>query len=61
MVWRTGSGILPDSPSLDRVIPELGYVQGNVIWVSHRANSIKQNATAEEILAVGQFYKNLKH
>ena len=40
------------SPSLDRIIPSLGYVQGNVAVISHRANIIKQNATAEELRAV---------
>lgn len=40
---------LPNSPSLDRIRPELGYVAGNVWVVSHRANSIKSNATTEEL------------
>jgi hypothetical protein len=40
---------LPNSPSLDRIRPELGYVAGNVWVVSHRANSIKNNATADEL------------
>ncbi len=43
------------SPSLDRVIPEKGYVRGNVAWVSNKANSIKSNATAEEIYAVAEW------
>lgn len=47
-----------NSPSLDRVIPELGYVRGNVIVVSYRANTIKSDATAEEIMAVANFYKS---
>ena len=45
--------------SLDRIIPELGYIQGNVVVVSNKANVIKNNATADEVLAVGNFYKNL--
>lgn len=40
----------PDSPSLDRLIPDLGYVKGNVLVVSHRANTIKNNATPDELL-----------
>lgn len=48
-----------NSPSLDRIIPEKGYVKGNVITVSNRANTIKNNATPEEIIAVGEFYKKL--
>jgi hypothetical protein len=36
------------SPSLDRIIPHLGYVPGNVAVISHRANQIKNSGTAEE-------------
>ena len=50
----------PNSPSLDRIIPHLGYIPGNVIIISQRANTIKHNATPDEILAVGNFYKNLE-
>ena len=45
--------------SLDRIIPELGYVSGNLVVVSNKANIIKNNATPDEILIVGNFYKNL--
>jgi hypothetical protein len=38
-----------NSPSLDRRIPELGYVPGNVFVISHKANTMKSNATFEEI------------
>ena len=41
-----------NSPSLDRLIPELGYVPGNVTIISHKANTIKSNANPEEILNV---------
>ncbi|MBT9169104.1 MAG: hypothetical protein DDT19_02456 [Syntrophomonadaceae bacterium] len=40
------------SPTLDRIVPSLGYVKGNIAVISHKANSIKQNATASEILSV---------
>jgi hypothetical protein len=36
-------------PSLDKIIPELGYVKGNVWVVSYRANAIKNDATFEEL------------
>ena len=39
-----------NSPSLDRRIPELGYVKGNVEVISMKANTIKAYATPEEIL-----------
>lgn len=47
------------SPSLDRITPELGYVPGNVIVISNRANRIKNNATPAELRAVATFYTNL--
>jgi len=42
----------PNSPSLDRIIPELGYVKGNVMVISHRANTIKNNATLVELQTI---------
>jgi hypothetical protein len=49
-----------NSATVDRVIPELGYVPGNVIVVSLKANNIKNDATPEEILSVGEFYRELR-
>lgn len=40
------------SPSIDRIIPELGYLAGNIIIISNKANRIKNNATPEELLKV---------
>ncbi len=48
----------PDSPSLDRIDSSKGYIKGNVIVVSHRANTIKNNSTIEELEAVFNFYKD---
>jgi hypothetical protein len=39
----------PGSMSLDRIVPELGYVPGNVNVISHKANTIKNCATIEEL------------
>jgi hypothetical protein len=36
------------SPSLDRLVPELGYVRGNIAIISHLANRIKNTGTADE-------------
>lgn len=46
-------GHLDYAPSLDRTIPERGYVRGNVIVVSALVNRIKSNATADQILKTG--------
>ena len=48
-----------NSPSLDRVNNNIGYIPSNVIVVSVLANSIKNSATPEQILQVGNFYKKL--
>ena len=50
----------PNSPSLDKIIPELGYVKGNIGVVSLRANQIKSDATIEELQAVVKFYKRFQ-
>jgi hypothetical protein len=43
-----------NSPTLDRIEPCLGYVRGNVIVISHKANTVKQDLTVEEFLQVCQ-------
>lgn len=37
------------NPSLDRVVPELGYTKGNIQVISMRANRLKQDASIEEL------------
>lgn len=51
-----GSAI-PNSPTIDRIIPALGYVPGNVRVISHRANTIKNDATEEELLLVVRYIR----
>lgn len=36
--------------SLDKIIPELGYVPGNIEVISHLANTMKSNATEEQLV-----------
>ncbi len=35
------------SPSLDRMIPELGYIKGNIKFISYKANRIKNDSNIE--------------
>lgn len=44
-----------DSPSVDRIDPNKGYVKGNIQVISWRANSIKKNATAQELRMISDF------
>lgn len=40
---------VPESLTLDRINPALGYVPGNVMWLSLRANAMKQDASLEQL------------
>lgn len=44
-----------NSPTLDRFIPEKGYVPGNVVVMSLLANRIKSNATPDQLKRVWEF------
>lgn len=44
------------SPSIDKIIPALGYVKGNITIVSWRANRFKSNATVTELQQLAAFY-----
>lgn len=43
---------LGPSPSIDRVVNELGYIPGNICIISTRANHLKSNGTLEEFRGV---------
>lgn len=47
------------SPSLDRIIPELGYIKGNVQIISMRANMIKLDASLAELEKVTEYVRRL--
>ena len=55
-----GRGFHPNSPSLDRKKPDLGYTKGNVRVISARANLLKNDATVEELELVLADLKELK-
>jgi len=57
---KARSGAFSDnSPSIDRTIPELGYVKGNVTIMSYRANRIKCHATLAELRAIVRYMEAL--
>ena len=52
------------SPSLDKIIPEMGYTKGNIMVMSLLANQMKANATPEELILFAEWvlktYKNIE-
>jgi hypothetical protein len=56
VLLKRGPGKLCDaSPSLDRIIPRLGYIPSNIAVISNKANSIKRNGTSTEIRKVADW------
>lgn len=54
----SGSGRACDSsPSLDRIIPSLGYVRGNVEVISWRANRLKGDGTLDEVERIAHWLR----
>jgi hypothetical protein len=47
-----------NSPTVDRIIPDVGYVPGNVVVVSSRANRLKSDASLEELRRVIDYYEH---
>lgn len=44
------NGSTGSSPSLDRIIPSLGYVKNNIRIISHRANQLKSDSVPQELI-----------
>ncbi len=44
-----GNGASRDSLSVDRIVPEVGYVEGNVVLCTRLANSVKTDLTLIEL------------
>jgi len=57
---KRGKGRMgPNSPTLDRITPSLGYVPGNVVVISLKANVMKSNANFDEFERLYLFLKQL--
>ena len=56
LIAHTGrSGAFRNSPSLDRIVPHLGYVKGNIQVISQQANQMKTCASTDELLTFAQW------
>jgi hypothetical protein len=52
-------GSIASSPTLDRIVPNKGYVPGNIQVISQRANVIKNDATPEEVMKVAEWMRSI--
>jgi len=52
--------ICQNSPTLDKVIPKKGYVKDNIVVVSMRANSLKRDATIQELRRIADYYEQFE-
>ena len=52
----TATKVCPNSPSVNRIDPNLGYVKGNIEVISNKANSMLLNASKDELKC---FIKNV--
>ncbi len=49
----------PNNPSLDKIIPEKGYIKGNIWIISNRANTLKNDASLQELELLVENLKKL--
>jgi len=57
-IYKNSRGCLSvNSPTLDRIDNSMGYIKGNVMVISHKANQIKSNGSIEDHLRVIEYMK----
>jgi hypothetical protein len=49
-----GKGRHANSPSLNRIVPSLGYVTNNVMVISDRANRLRSDHSAAELVSLAE-------
>ena len=61
MPMRFGNQDRSSSPSLDRLDSNLGYIKGNINWISMKANWTKSDLSYDEIINLIEWYVNTAH
>jgi hypothetical protein len=56
-LFKSAGRATDNSPSLDKIIPAAGYVRGNIVVVSLKANRMKSDGTLEDLRALVDFYE----
>lgn len=57
-IFKGNTSARKNSPSLDRIDSAKGYIKGNINVISNLANTMKSNATVEELLAFSNYMLN---
>jgi len=57
---RNSNGRKPNKAVIDKFIPDLGYVPGNVFVISSKANSLKSNGSIDEIEKLLEWMKQIE-
>jgi hypothetical protein len=52
--------VFDNTPSLDKIIPSLGYVKGNVAVISWKANVMKSNLSIDMLESILSYIKKYK-
>ena len=64
-VWGSsglGKGkVRENTPQLDKIIPQLGYVKGNIAFLSGKANKMKDNGTMQDHYDIADWIWNHTH
>lgn len=58
--FRGNKYMRSDSPSLDRIDPAKGYVIGNVVVISTKANNIKSAYQSKDLYKVAQWLEQIE-
>ena len=53
--------LIPESPSIDRIDPAKGYVEGNIAIISAKANQIKSAYKFQDIYKVAAWLESIGH
>lgn len=59
--WIGNKKTLETSPTLDRIIPSKGYVIGNVVVISCKANNIKSAYMSTDIFKVAEWLQTIEN
>lgn len=61
MVCEVGSDLHRDSMSVDKIIPDKGYVIGNIVFATNRINTCKNDLSLEEMQKwMPEWYKRIE-